>query len=147
MSSVLASVTVLAGTGFIMGQNIWRTIDDQLHAHSDEIAEIIRFMVEDKTPVLTGALKSDIIADSYPDTGDNDLAWITSANAEQVIVWNRIYVEYQEGGALGLPTYTNDPRLMFMDTAENDGPVACEVWAEKTIQYALDMCVMGVGLP
>jgi hypothetical protein len=143
----VGSVEIIAGTGGIMGVDIWATVDERLHERSPRLATELRFLVENKTPVWTGALMEDVQEESYPAPGGDDLVWIYSANEEQLIAWNRIYVEYQEGGPLGLPTYTNDPRQMYYDTAAGDGLLATEFWALEAVNEAMDMVVGGAGIP
>lgn len=142
-----AYMMVIPGTGMIMKMDMWATIDEQLHEHSPEIGEIVQWLVKQKTPVDTGALMGDVTYDAYLDTGDADIAWITTNTGEQIAAWNRIYVAYQEGPPMGLDTYTNLPRLMFMRTSEEDGPPAVEIWGVVHVQEALDMCAAGAGIP
>ncbi len=102
-------------------------IRDRMHARSFEIGRTLVALVQDKTPVLTGALQFSI---SYDDslTGD-DLVWIYADDATQEDAWNRVYVAYQEGPPMGLYTYTNPPRSMFLNTADGDGFDAAQTWA------------------
>lgn len=133
--------------GNIAGQNIWATIDEQLHDHSPELGEILKQLVKDKTPVDTGALESSIDFDAYTSTGDADLVWVYADEGPQIATWNRVYVEYQEGPPMGLSTYTNNPRLMFMITSETDGQDATLVWAMQWVNYAITLCLSGAGIP
>lgn len=142
-----AYIDIIAGTAGIIGMDVNATIDEVLHDHSDELGQTLADLVKAKTPVDTGALESDITFENYPDPGGDDLVYIYSETGEQIQAWDRVYVEYQEGGPLGMATYTNDPRLMFLDTAQGDGVVATEAWAQLYIQEALDMCVGGAGIP
>lgn len=147
-----ANVEIIPGTGFIMGMDIWATIDEQLHEHSPELGATLAYLVEDLTPVLTGALQSSISHEDYPDpqgygVGESDLTWIYAADAPQLAAWNRIYVAYQEGPPLGLSTYTNPPRQMFLTVGEGEGVVQSEEWAVRYCQLALDMCAGGAGVP
>lgn len=142
-----AYMIMIPGTGIITKMDMWATIDEQLHEHSPEIGQIVADLVKARTPVRTGALEMDITFDAYMDTGDDDIAWITAPGEEQLAEWNRIYVAYQEGPPMGLDTYTNAPRLMFMTTSETDGPPAVEAWGVIHVQEALDMCVAGAGVP
>lgn len=134
------------------GMNTWATIDEQLHGHSPELGDVLVPLVQAKTPVLTGALQSDMTYEAYPDPedpgmGEEDLVFVYAEGAEQLATWDRIYVQYQEGGPLGLPTYTNPPRLMFLTTAESDGLEATTEWAMEWIAYANFLCVSGAGVP
>ena len=140
-------ISIIAGTGGIMNQDIWGTIDEQLHEQSPEIGAVLEELVRAKTPILTGSLQESMSYDAYLDTGDADLVWVYADDLEQIQEWNRIYVQYQEGGPLGEETYTNDPHQMFLNTAETDGLVWTEIWARQTINDALDLCIAGAGLP
>jgi hypothetical protein len=127
-------------------------MDEQLHAHSPELGEILRDLVREKTPVLTGALLLDMSYEAYPDpagfdAGESDLVWIYSEDLAQEAFWQRVYVQYQEGQPLGLHTFTNDAREMFYSTAITDGLAATEIWALKVVFMANELIVSGAGLP
>lgn len=148
----MAVLDIIAGTGMIMQDDIWGTIDEQLHEHSPELGDELVPMVRDLTPILTGALISDITYEAYPDPagfdmGESDLVLVYAEDIAQQAFWHRVYVLFQEGGALGLPTYTNAPHEMFYKTATEDGLAATYLWAEKWIGYAAFLCVGGAGVP
>jgi hypothetical protein len=148
----LAGISIIAGTGMIMGADVWATIDEQLHDHTPEIGEDLRTLVRAKTPILTGALFIDMSYEAYTNpqgygAGESDLVWIYSEEIEQQAFWDRIYVQYQEGGALGEHTFTNAPREMFFKTASTDGLAEVIMWAEKWVSYANLLCVSGAGVP
>lgn len=147
MATTSAYVDLIAGTGGIIKTDIAATVDEVMHKNSDVLGQTLADLVKEKTPVDTGALESDITFESYPDPGGEDLAYIYSDTGEQIAAWDRVYVEYQEGGPLGLATYTNDPRLMFLLTAEGDGLVAAEWWGALSLQEAIDLCLAGAGIP
>lgn len=140
-------IEIIAGTGGIIHQNVWATIDEVMHKNANLMADELVYLVKLKTPIRTGSLWTDIQSDSYPDPGGEDLAYIYSATSEQIAAWQRVYVDYQEGGILGLPTYTNDPHEMFQITSDTDGPPMVEAWALASIQEALDLCIAGAGVP
>jgi hypothetical protein len=145
-------VEIIPGTGYIMGMDIWATIDEQLHAHSPELGQTLVPLVQDITPVRTGALQSSVTYEAYPDpqgygAGQSDLVFVYAEDAEQLAAWKRVYVQYQEGPPLGLRTYTNPPRQMFLQTAQGMGYTETADWAVHYVQTALDMCAGGAGVP
>jgi hypothetical protein len=140
-------VELIAGTGMITTCDLWGTIDENLHAHSEELGNGLKGLVQALTPIRTGALVMDITVESYPDPGGGDLVYVYEEDIAQEAFWNRIYVLYQEGGMLGLPTYTNDPHQMFLDTAKGDGLALTEVWALTYVTEAEAMCLGGAGVP
>lgn len=146
----VAQIELVPGTGMIIDEDIWGNIDVVLHAHSPELGVTIQAMVRDITPILTGALLSDIT--SEPNTtpvgasgGESVLVDVIAEDVAQQAFWNRYYAPYQEGGLLGLPTYTNAPREMFFTTATTDGLDATLVWAMQYIQEALLLSAYGGG--
>ncbi len=143
----VGSVEIIAGTGLIIHQDIWGTINHQLHEHTPELGLGEAELVIQRTPFLTGALQADVQSTPEMSTSSNELVWIFAQNIEQLLAWRRIYVAYQEGDPLGLPTFTNDPREMFFLTAQGDGLVLAETWATYYVNVALGMCIMGAGLP
>jgi hypothetical protein len=145
-------VEILAGTGGIINTDIWATIDEQLHEHTPDLGTDLTQLVQQKTPVLTGALEMSMTFEAYLDPqgsggGPGDLVFIYADDADQLAVWARVYVQYQEGDPLGVPTYTNPPREMFYQTATTDGLPIVETWAAYWIQWALDMAAGGAGVP
>jgi len=148
----VGSVEIIAGTGLIIHVDLWATIDEQLHEHTPELGLGLQELVIQRTPFLTGALQADIQYEAYESPGGygmegSDLVYVYAANMEQLLAWARIYAPYQEGGPLGLPTYTNDPREMFYLTAKTDGLALVETWGNYYVNVALGMCAMGVGVP
>ena len=110
-------------------------VTNALHNNAGELGDALVRLVQDKTPVLTGALQSDITW--APMTGNDILQVYANAEAQSEN-WGRVYVQYQEGPPMGVPTYTNPPRLMFLDTANTDGFIVTEAWAIVTVQEALN---------
>lgn len=148
----IGNVEIIAGTGMIMGVDMWGTIDEQLHEHSPELGEELRDLVREKTPILTGALVMDMSFEAYPDPqgmtgGEDDLVWVYADETMQQAFWQRVYVQYQEGAPLGEHTFTNDAREMFYMTAIADGLAATQVWALKTIFLANELIISGAGVP
>lgn len=140
-------VEILAGTGFLAGCDIWGTIDETLHEHSPELGQDLKLLVQGLTPILSGSLLMDISYEAYPDPGNSDLVLVYAEDIAQEAYWNRIYVQYQEGGPLGVHTYTNDPHQMFYDTATGDGLALTETWALTYVTEAEALCMGGAGVP
>jgi hypothetical protein len=107
------------------------------HLESPELAALERQAVEDRTPVDTGALREDIAATPYVSTGTDTLVKLYTADSFQEAEWHRIYVAYQEGGLLGLPTYTNEPHEMFAKVATEDTGIIT-TWAQNAAQHAVE---------
>jgi hypothetical protein len=147
------SVSLIAGTGDILKTDIWGTINERMHEHSPELGEALVKLVQEKTPQLSGSLFSDMTYEAYTnpdegiDVGESDLVWVYAEGIAQEAYWNRIYVQYVEGGPLGEPTYTNPPREMFFLTATTDGLAEVQVWGEFVVAEANLLSVSGAGVP
>lgn len=146
----VAAIQFIPGADLVVTQDLWANIDIMLHAHSPELGDTIRAMVRDITPIRTGALLQDIT--SYPNTspagigsGQSTLVEVKAADVAQQAFWHRYYAPYQEGGVLGLPTYTNPAREMFFTTATTDGLDATILWAMDWIGEAIRMSASGGG--
>lgn len=140
-------IELVAGTGGIIGQDIYETINTKLHEGSVELAQMEQQAVRDRTPVLTGALESDVIGIEQTDPSDPELALINSANKGQLDEWGRVYNIYVEGGSLGHSSPTiHSPAEMFGKILTDDIP-QIEAWAERWAQEALDLCAAGKGIP
>lgn len=148
---IAGGVDIIAGTGGIIHQNIDATIKRELHDHSPELGQTLVDLVVEKTPIRTGALQSSIWAETGGGPGGygmaDDLVYIFAQDLPQLMQWKRVYVQYQEGDPLGLPTYTNAPREMFWLTATTDGLDMVKVWALYYASVALGLCALGVGVP
>ena len=130
--------------GHFLNQNWNSTILRILHEHVDELGEMEVESIRARTEEMTGALKS---AEEYlPDYDPTSLDFVTldAAEGPQLDEWKRVYVAYQEGGALGLPTYTNPPRLMFAQVGTTDIP-QIEAWAARAIEDAFGTLAAGEG--
>jgi hypothetical protein len=132
--------------GPITKTDIMETIKTYLHNASPDMADFLLQDVRDKTPVDTSALLAGEIADPPTDPSDPVLIYVHSSAETQLDEWGRVYVQYQEGGVLGMPTYTNAPHMMFRLTATQDLPAVAS-WAVYTVQDALDACKAGNGIP
>jgi hypothetical protein len=126
--------------------DIMATIKDELYSDTDRLADVELIMVYNRTHVWTGALRSGITASAAHDVNDPLLVWLTAEDDPQLAMWGRVYVQYQEGGALGLPTYTNPPRLMFASVGTDDLPILA-AWAYENCERALTRCTDGTGIP
>lgn len=127
-------------------QDIMATIRMVLHRDSPDLSTTIVDRIVERTQIMTGALQSAITGDPHPDPDDPVLAEFFADDDPQLAQWGRIYVQYQEGGALGMPTYTNPPREMFAKVGNDDLPII-EAWAVDRCQEALDLCNTGAGIP
>jgi hypothetical protein len=141
------SVSIIAGTGGIIGQDIDATIKRQMHDGAPALGEDLSLMVKMVTPVLSGSLLMDISFDTSEIYGPDDIVLVYAESTEQQAYWNRIYVPYVEGDPLGLPTYTNDPRLIFLGTAEGAGLDLVKTWAMLNVNIAISLCLIGAGVP
>lgn len=143
MPSIKAEMTY--NVDFI-GMDIEGTINEQLHLNSPQITDVLLIRIYDRTPEDTGALKSSLTGVANVDHPDDPLlSYLYANDQEQLDEWGRIYVAYQEGGALGLPTYTNPPREMFAKVMTEDlNDIAG--WAVMSCQEALSRCSAGTGL-
>lgn len=146
MGIMAGYVEIIAGTGGIVGQNIWGTLDEQFHADAADLGKTIQGFVDNMTPIRTGALVMDITYEEFG-TGNKDIVRVYAENIEQQAYWNRIYVQYQEGGPLGQHTYTNNPHEMFFETAQGAGLAYTELWAGRNANIAIARCIVGAGIP
>lgn len=116
----------------------------KLHEHVDELGEMEVESIRSRTEEITGALKeAEEYLPSY-DPKDPNLVVLDAAPGPQLDAWKRIYVAYQEGGTLGLPTFTNPPREMFAQVETADIP-QIEAWAARAIQDSLNTLAAGEG--
>lgn len=147
----VATIEFIPGTGMIVTEDIWANIDVSLHGHSPELGTTLQTFVRALTPIRTGALLQDIA--SFPNTvamgvggGESTLVLVTAEDVAQEAYWHRYYAPYQEGGELGLPTYTNAPHEMFFLTATTDGLDEVMFWAMDYIDEALRLSAVGGGV-
>jgi len=94
-------------------QNFYGTFKRELVGGRDEFGDMLVAMVRQNTPQDTGTLFASI--DYQPDEadGDNGIVRVFANSYMQMAQWGRQYDVYQEGGILGMPTYTNAPHEMF----------------------------------
>jgi hypothetical protein len=137
MGLVSGYVEIIAGTGSIIKSDMWGTINKNLHERAPELGKAIQDYVDELTPIRTGALIMDITFVTYPED-NKDIVLVYAENIAQQAFWNRIYVQYQEGGPLGEHTYTNDPHEMFFETARGAGLDFTNTWAEKVVLDSMD---------
>ena len=144
----MASLVQIFGiSGGIGGIDIDATIREQLHSHAGELDPALPDLLRMRTPVLTGALQSDYVTQTFPDVSDNNLFWVYAGGTEQLNQWGRLYVQYVEGPPMGASTWTNPPRHIFINTADTDGRVLVEVWAATQCMIALGRAAAGLGVP
>ncbi len=106
-----------------------------LHGNSAVLALEEAQRVRDRTPVLTGALRSSVDYRNYPKRTSKQLVKVWYEDEPQLFTWKRVYVDYQEGPPLGLSTYTNAPhQMLYRAEAEDAG--AIQQWADETLAQA-----------
>jgi len=134
----------LTAPGHFLNTDWEETVLEELHAHADELGQMELQSIRGRTNVETGALQADETYDVYADPQDPNLVFLYTDDANQLDTWNRIYVQYQEGGALGLPTYTNPPHEMFTQVGTTD-LLQIEVWCAETLAAAFERIANGLG--
>lgn len=139
-----ASITLTApgGEGWF-GQDWRKTIFEELFRATDELGQLEQYNVSARTPVDTGALLADVQYTAYHE--GKTLVDVYADDEEQLAEWGRVYALYQEGGALGLSTYTNAPHEMFAKVLTDDIP-AIEKWGNDALQKGVDRLGNGSGV-
>lgn len=129
--------------GHFLNQDFEQTVIQELHAGSDELGAMELFNISARTPIDTGAL----LSDEFYKVGSGNVLVTLGVNTEnQLAEWGRIYAPYQEGGELGLSTYTNPPHEMFARVLTDDLDQIGE-WGVRQCQMAMDRCAAGLGAP
>lgn len=132
----MLKLEITAPAGFFE-MDWWAETKHMLHEGAEMLGELLQFTVSSRTPVDTGALLADVSFDaSYP-PDSNNLVRVYSDTTEQVAEWDRVYMLYQEGGLLGLETYTNAPHEMYGKILTDDIP-AIEEWGNQWLQWGMD---------
>jgi hypothetical protein len=125
-------------------QDIEATLRRALHRRAQDLGAMENLLIEGRTPVDQGALLS---SETFEvNNSDKELVFLFADPQEQIDVHNREYDVYQEGGALGLATYTNAPHEMFAQVETTDLP-GIEAWGEAALQEGCDEIVAGTGIP
>lgn len=106
-----------------------------LRFHLAEIGDPVLKNIEDRTPVLTGALREDEAWKPLGGVGGL-LSWYVGEEW-QLGEWGRVYAQYQEGKPLGDFGYTHGPWHMFERVTTTD-LAEIEDWALETVQEAVD---------
>lgn len=109
---------------------------EELHSASDELGQMEAFNVSMRTPVRTSALLSGISYVPGFDASSDVLAYIYADTDTQMEEYKRVYDLYQEGGSLGLATYTNKPHEMFGKMFTDDIS-AIEAWGMECVNRVL----------
>lgn len=135
----------ITAPGNFWEQNWHETLVKKLYEGTEYLGQMEQYNVTERTPLLTGALQYDVSFEANHDPNKKLLAFIYSAQTEQEAQWGRIYELYQEGGALGLSTYTNGPHEMYAKIMTDDIP-AIEQWGHDALQGGLDELARGEGL-
>jgi hypothetical protein len=127
-------------------QDIEATLRRALHRRANDLGAMENKLIEDRTPVDQGALLNSETFTTDPNPDDEELVFLFADPQEQIDVHNREYDVYQEGGALGLATYTNAPHEMFAQVETTDLPVI-QAWGEAALQEGCDEITAGTGIP
>jgi hypothetical protein len=129
--------------GHFLNQDLERTVIQELQAGSDELGAMELYSISARTPVDTGAL----LSDEFYEVGSLPVLVTLGMHTEnQLDEWGRVYAPYQEGGELGLATYTNGPHEMFARVLPDDIPQISD-WGIRQCQAAMDRCAAGLGFP
>ena len=105
-------------------------MEDALRAAADDLTQLEVFNITARTPIRTGALAQDLTGQTNPSA--DILSYVYFDTENQLDEYDRVYVQYQEGGVLGLATYTNPPRLMVASSVTDDIP-AIEAWGNQAL--------------
>lgn len=140
------TLSLIASTDWLFGQfSADATIREELHNGTQELRDLEVDQIRQRTPQDTLALYDSITGTPYADPKAKTLLWVRAQNKEQVDEWGRVYAPYQEGGPLGLPTFTNPPHEMFQEAMSTDIPLI-EAWASKYGNIALKRIASGQGV-
>ena len=143
MAAFETGVTIIAGTGGILLKDLRPLLLNHFRTEAPALGVQLQELVRNLTPVLTGALETSIDFLTWPNVNDDmDILWLYAEDLLQQQMWHRIYVQYQEGGLLGAPTYTNAPHEMFLTVADVDGPPVVAAWGLNAVQNAIDEWVV-----
>lgn len=123
-----------------------KTVVEELHNGGPELAQLEVFNITARSPEDTAALKHDITGKGDFSPTSDIIATVTEGTANQLAEWGRVYAQYQEGGALGLSTYTNAPHEMYARAFTEDIG-AITAWGNKWLQKAADRLAAGNGVP
>jgi hypothetical protein len=110
-------------------------VEEALHGNSAVLALEEAQRVRERTPVLTGALRSAVNYTNYTNPRSRQLVKVWYEDEPQLFTWKRVYAAYQEGPPLGLSTYTNAPHQMLYG-AETEDAGAIQQWADETLAQA-----------
>jgi hypothetical protein len=116
---------------------------DAWRNRANEIADIERQNISDRTPEQTGTLDASLTEQLNPD--DQTIAQVyTDPDVQMSGPWGRVYAQYQEGPPLGVSTYTNAPR-QFIDgaLAEDTGQIGS--WAKQVASQGVIDGIQGIG--
>lgn len=140
-----SSLILQAPGGFdFFKQNIEQTLVEELHKGTPDLREHEMQLIIGRTPILTGSLALDTSGDAY-DSGDV-LVELYPASEEQLAEYNRVYVQYVEGGILGAQSDKIDhPSLMYIKVTTDDVP-DIEAWGYTQLDIGLMRLSLGKGI-
>jgi hypothetical protein len=146
MADTFAELAIVTTPDNLLQEGWWESVVTSLEEGSQELVDLLVFLVSQKTPVRTGALLSSIEGIPNVAHNDPDLAYVYPSEGPQLDEYNRIYAPYVEGGPLGLPSRTiTTPAEMFYGTANENLP-EIEAWAQQWVQIGLDRVAAGEGV-
>lgn len=136
-------ISIIAGS-LMLNMDMDGQIKEGFYADNEEIAQLINFHIQARTPIRTGALVSAEKYEVNHDPSSEDLVVFYADDAEQLAEWKRVYVAYQEGGAYGLPTYTNPPHEMYAKVETEDADLI-QAWGYATLDKSINDIASQVG--
>jgi hypothetical protein len=142
--SDLGYITWDDGSVRIMRQDLASMLTKNLHKASPLLGAALRVRVVDRTPTSTGALQEDASYTAYTNANSDTIVRLYFGEDNQLEAWKRVYWLYQEGGTLGLPTYTNEPHEMLARVGTDDIDVV-EGWLEMVADGTLGSFAKGEG--
>lgn len=137
-------IELTAPPGFF-DQSWQATFEQALFDDADTLGQIEQFNAMSRTPVLTGALVSDV---SYR-TGSKSsgvLVEVYSGTMNQIDEYSRVYDIYQEGGILGAGSNSGPANHQMYGQVLTTDIDAIVQWGEAALQRAADAIAAGKGV-
>lgn len=128
----------------LIGADFAGTLIQGIYKGAETLRDKALGKIIDKTQYAKGGLQADETGTFNSDPSNTELVHIYTETANQLANWNRVYVAYQEGGELGLATYTNEAHMMFQSTAD-DTPFFT-TWGVDMLQNGINIIISGGSL-
>lgn len=145
MSSGIGLGWIDAGTVAFIGQNFGATIRKEVHDDSQELLNLLYYRIEARTPKSSGALAASLDGENFTDPSTDDLVSFLYLDQPQIDQYGRVYAMYQEGGPLGLATYTNAPHEMLYKVQTDDAPLV-NAWIKGSVEAAIAKILAAQGI-